>query len=178
MTLSPRQYALSNGFIFQAAWPVCVLGGDAVALLTTMLVLVFHLWAGSQHRTECIFLLTAGITGIMFDAALLYTGVLVYDSFMQPIWMCCLWFLFATTLGASLRWFQKHLFLGAIFAGCFAPLSYKLGAALTSVNLLHPEWQAMLIIGCAWAFVFPGLLALRHMIYRQFGSRQSYSEAL
>jgi hypothetical protein len=167
MQISPRQHALSNAFIFQVAWPVCVLGGDVVALLTTTTALIFHLWAGSKYRIECIFLFIAGAIGIIFDMALLYTGVLIYDGFIQPIWMWCLWFLFATTLGASLRWFQKHLILGAVFAGCFAPLSYKVGAALTNVNLLIPEWQALLIIGCAWALVFPGLLALRHLIYRK-----------
>lgn len=164
MLLSQRQYAVLNGLAFQVSWPVCVLGGSAIAVAATIAFLSFHLILVQDRRTESIFLLCAGAIGFVFDLALLQVGLLESTATIQPLWMICLWFLFATTVGYAMRWFDEHIVVAGVFAGIFAPLSYSVGAGLTDIDLLYPAWLTLVLIGCAWATVLPGFLLLRRSI--------------
>lgn len=167
-----RHYVVANGLAFQVSWPLCVLGGNAIAVVTTAVSLACHLALVPDRRTESIFLLCAGVIGFMFDLALLQIGLLESASPLQPLWMICLWFLFATTVGFAMRWFEQHLVLAGIFAGVFAPLSYMAGAGLTEIDLMEPAWLTLVLIGFAWAMVLPGLLFLRGRIAAQVTSHK------
>ncbi|MDP1932823.1 MAG: DUF2878 domain-containing protein [Gammaproteobacteria bacterium] len=164
MIFNDRQYAVVNGLAFQLSWPMCVLGGNRVAVITTIVFLIFHLATVREKRTELIFLSSAGTMGFMFDLALLKIGLLQSATAVQPLWMICLWFLFATTIGYAMHWFQKHLLVSALFAGIFAPLSYSVGAGLTDIDMMVPTWLSLVGIGAAWAIVLPCLLLLRESI--------------
>lgn len=164
MLLSQRQYAVLNGLAFQVSWPVCVLGGNTIAVATTVAFLAIHLVMVQGRRTEPIFLLCAGAIGFVFDLALLRVDLLESTATVQPLWMICLWFLFATTVGFAMRWFDEHIIVAGVFAGIFAPLSYSVGAGLTDIDLMAPAWLTLVLIGCAWAAVLPGLLLLRRSI--------------
>ncbi len=48
-----------------------------------------------------------------------------------------------------------------------APLSYSVGARLSDVDLMTPQWLTLLLIGLGWAVVFPALLLLRDAIEGQ-----------
>ncbi|MES3008811.1 MAG: DUF2878 domain-containing protein [Pseudomonadota bacterium] len=169
MALSERQYTAVNALGFQLAWPVCVLGGDAVAVATTLTLLLIHLSVIRRWQTELLFLSSAGLLGFLFDLALVRGGLLQIESAVQPIWMWCLWFIFAATLGYSLQWFRRHLGAGALFAGIFAPLSYSVGARLTDVDLMTPDWLTLLVIGAAWSLIFPALFLLRDALGKLSG---------
>lgn len=172
MLLSNRQYVVANGLAFQVSWPLCVLGGNAVALITTLAFLFMHIAIIQERRTETLFLLCAGAIGFVFDLALLKTGLLESTAPIQPLWMCCLWFLFATTVGFAMRWFEQHLLAAGVFAGIFAPLSYSVGAGLTDIDLREPAWLTLVLIGCAWAVILPGLLLLRGSIAERTAARR------
>lgn len=172
MLLSNRQYVVANALVFQASWPLCVIGGSTVALVTTIVSLLFHFAMVQERRTELIFLLCAGAIGFVFDLALLQIGLLESGSAIQPLWMCCLWFLFATTVGYAMHWFEQRLLIAGIFAGVFAPLSYIAGAGLTDIDLMKPTWLTAGLIGCAWAVVLPGLLLLRGRISAHVDARK------
>ncbi len=164
MLLRTTQYSVVNGLVFQLSWPICVLGGSAVAAWATTACLSFHLWMIQERRTEVIFLFCVGAIGFVFDLTLLQTGLLQSTTTMQPLWMFCLWLLFATTVGYAMQWFQRHMLTSAVFAGVFAPLSYSAGAGLTDIDLRGPEWLTLVLIGCAWAIVLPTVLFLRNRI--------------
>lgn len=162
--LSQRNYAIANALAFQIAWPVCVLGGDLVAVTTTMALLLAHLLVLRRWRTELLFVCSAGVLGFLFDLALLRVGLLQTESALQPLWMWCLWILFAATIGHSMQWFRQHLLIGALFAGVFAPLSYNVGSRLSEIDLMSPQWLTLLLIGLGWALVFPALLLLHDLL--------------
>ncbi|MEK7258762.1 MAG: DUF2878 domain-containing protein [Pseudomonadota bacterium] len=164
MLLSQRHYGIANALAFQIAWPVCVLGGDLVAICTTVALLLSHLFVIRLWQTELLFVCSAGVLGFLFDLALLKLGLLQGASAVQPLWMWCLWFMFAATIGYSMQWFRNHLLIGALFAGFFAPLSYSIGARLSEIDLMAPQWLTLLLIGLGWAVVFPALLLLREAI--------------
>ncbi len=167
MPLNQRHYGIANALAFQAAWPVCVLGGDLVAAATTVTLLLAHLLVVRRWQTELLFVGSAGLLGFLFDLTLLNLGLLQTASAVPPLWMWCLWFMFAATIGYSMQWFRQHLLIGALFAGIFAPLSYSVGARLSDVNLMTPQWLTLLLIGLGWAVVFPALLLLRDAIEGQ-----------
>lgn len=172
MMLGNRQYVVANALAFQVSWPLCVLGGDLVAAITTVVFLLFHFAMVHERRTELIFVLCTGAIGFVFDLALLRIGLLESTATMQPLWMFCLWFLFATTVGYAMRWFERHLIIAGVFAGLFAPLSYSVGAGLTDIDLMEPAWLTIVLIGCAWAVVLPGLLILRRSIAAHVDARK------
>jgi len=166
MLFNAKHYPVVNGLAFQLSWPMCVLGGSTVAVFTTTAFLLFHLGVIRERQKELIFLLCAGAIGFVFDLTLLKIGLLQSAAAIQPLWMFCLWLLFATTVGYAMQWFQRHLLASAVFAGIFAPLSYSVGAGLTDIDLMAPEWLTLVLIGCAWAIVLPSLLLLRNRIAR------------
>lgn len=173
MPLNQRKYGVANALAFQIGWPVCVLGGDLVAVTTTLALLLAHLLVIRRWQVELLFLCSAGVLGFLFDLTLLNLGLLENESAVQPVWMWCLWFMFAATIGHSLQWFRHHLLAGALFAGCFAPLSYSVGARLSEVDLMTPQWLTLLLIGLAWALIFPALLLLRDTIDKQMDTMPS-----
>ncbi len=166
MPLSQRHYGIANALAFQIAWPVCVLGGDLVAITTTVALLLTHLLVIRRWQTELLFVGSAGLLGFLFDLTLVKVGLLQTASAMPPVWMWCLWFMFAATIGYSMQWFRNHLLIAALFAGVFAPLSYSVGARLSDIDLMAPQWLTLLLIGLGWAAVFPALLLLREAIER------------
>lgn len=169
--MKQRHYGIANALAFQIAWPVCVLGGDLVAVTTTIALLLTHLLIIRRWQTELLFVGSAGLLGFLFDLALVNVGLMQTASAVPPLWMWCLWFMFAATIGYSMQWFRNHLLIGAlfagVFAGVFAPLSYSVGARLSEVDLMTPQWLTLLLIGLGWAVVFPGLLLWREAIDRQ-----------
>lgn len=171
--LSQRNFSIANALAFQIAWPVCVLGGNLVAVTTTMALLLAHLLVLRRWRAELLFVCSAGVLGFLFDLALLKVGLLQTESALQPLWMWCLWILFAATIGHSMQWFRQHLLIGALFAGVFAPLSYNVGARLSEIDLMSPQWLTLLLIGLGWALVFPALLLLRDAIDKLIHTMQS-----
>lgn len=156
-----RGHVVLNAVVFQCAWLACVLGGTSVALPVTALTLGLHLWLSGQRRVELRIMTAAVVIGLLCDSILINTGVLQVPGRLPPLWLLCLWPLFATTLGLALRWFLERPLASAAGGLLFAPMSYFGGSRLAGIGLLQPEWLALLYIGLAWALVFP-LLARLH----------------
>ena len=148
---------ITNALTFQVAWLVCVLGGSVIAVAITLVVLFLHLKDVSNFRREIVFVLQVAVIGFLCDTALIQTGVLMTDSYLPPLWLTCLWLLFATTAGSALRLFLRRPWLSALAGAVFAPLSYFAGARLAGIDLMNPAWLALMLIGLMWAAVFPFL---------------------
>lgn len=155
-----------NLLAFQAGWFATVLGAaHGLAWLGPVAVLAaiaLHLALTPQRLPELRLLMVAAGSGLVFEHALLYAGLVRYagDPAWVPLWMLALWPLFATTLNVSLAWFKSRLALAAL-AGCLAgPLAYAGGEALGAIELHEP---ALWVIAAGWALAFPLLLAVARL---------------
>ena len=147
-----------NLLIFQVGWLVCVLGGNAYALIYTPLALALHHWFVLERTSEWRFVALVAGTGCLWDALMVFSGVINYtdaDLIGLPIWLICLWFLFATTFHHSLRWLANHLWLATVFAAVFGPFSYWAGSQLSNADIGLPIISSLFIIAAGWSLLFP-----------------------
>lgn len=163
-----RAQALITASLFQVGWLLCVIGGTVVALPTTAVVLAVHLHLAHQPRQELQFVVFAILIGLVCDWLLLQAGVLRFgEAWLQPLWLLCLWPLFATTFSRVLRVFHGRLLLCAVMGAAAAPISYFGGSRLAGIELLEPLWLALLVIACTWAVVFPVMMTVHQKLLRR-----------
>lgn len=154
---------IANYLLFQLGWLACVLGGDQIALAAAVIVLFIHLlWIGNWHKEKQILALTF-LLGCAIDSFLRNLEILQFSSQLDdagrilPLWLACLWLIFATTLRHSLDWSRTHKLYGAILGFLGGPLSYLAGSKISDVTLAQPLWQTLLILAIIWAVVIPML---------------------
>ena len=149
---------LINLAIFQIGWMVCVIGGDVYALAYTLFAVVIHQAFVVEHKSEWQFILIVTAVGCLWDSLMALSGVMIYpDSTLIgiPVWLICLWVLFAMTFMHALSWLRRYLWLAAVFAGVFGPVSYWLGGELSAADLGAPVTLSLAIMAAGWAILFP-----------------------
>jgi len=158
-----------NIILFNIGWFACVLGGNAWASFAVVAITWMHVnWVSGSWK-DWPQLVTVTIIGVVVDTLLIVSGLLQMHTsenaglllpYFPPFWMICLWWLFATTLRHSLRWFYDKPVL-AFFCGLIAgPLTYRAGAAFNDIEFGFPLLLSFLVLGVCWAFLFPALLFL------------------
>ena len=158
-----------NLVVFQTGWMVAVLGGNIYAAFYTIFAIVIHQWFVLKDASEWKLIGIIVFVGCAWDIAMAQTKILVFPSaalFGIPLWLVCLWLLFATTIQHCLRWLQTRLVLAAFFASVFGPFSYWLGAQISHVKMAEPLWFSIVVIGFGWAAIFPFGL---HLARKYFG---------
>jgi len=153
---------LYNALVFNVAWLFCVLGGSKVAIVVTMLVLAAHFYFISTDPREIGLVVLVVALGIMMDSLLIRAGILISadGSLWPPIWLLCLWAMFATLLCHSMKWFQTHLPVAFLLGGISGTLSYTAGTRLTDFALREPLWSSLPVIALCWCVTFPFCLML------------------
>jgi len=149
---------LINLALFQIGWAVCVIGGDLYAIGFTLLALLIHNWLVLSNNTEWKLIGIVVLVGCLWDIAMAKTGVINYaDASLLgiPLWLMCLWLLFATTFMHGLFWMQRYLWLAVIFAALLGPASYWLGSNLTDASFGLPLATSLVIMAAGWAVLFP-----------------------
>jgi len=149
---------LINLALFQIGWIVCVLGGNLYAVLFTLLALCLHQWLVLSDRVEWKLIIIVVAIGCLWDFTMTQTGVIQFADTSPlgiPLWLVCLWLLFATTFMHGLFWLNRHLWLAVIFAAVLGPASYWLGANLTEAELGLPLMTSLLIMALGWGLLFP-----------------------
>ncbi|MCB1615169.1 MAG: DUF2878 domain-containing protein [Pseudomonadales bacterium] len=157
----PNFPLLLNFLLFQFGWFACVLTPVTTSVAVTMTILIFHFLI-MGNRKDLPLLLLCISTGFIFDSLLQIFGLMDFrgDTLFQPVWLTCLWVLFAITIPHSLAVFFQF---GKWF--CFAsgftsaPLSYLAGVKLDAASFAYNQTHTLIFIGIAW-----GLLML---LYRQ-----------
>lgn len=162
MDMHPGWQLTINAIAFQGGWLACVIGGNSAAIPAMVVVVGWHLLSCHNPRRELRFVMQAAMIGLTVDLILVNTGLLqpASASSWPPLWLLCLWPMFATTIGYPLRIFLHHRHVASIAGFCGAPLSYAGGATLAEIELMQPLWQSMVMIGSLWAALFPFLLSL------------------
>lgn len=148
---------LLNGLLFNASWLLLLLTHSN--LLAPLLVLahltVHRLWFLRQQREWLLIaLVTAG--GLLLDQLIFAASVLtVNDSHAwPPLWLGCLWPIFATTLNHVFKPLQQRLLLAAVLGAVGGTGSYIAGVGMTNVTFGAPLWSP-LTIAVIWAVLMP-----------------------
>ena len=158
---------LFNGVLFQMGWFACVLGGDAIALLALAVFIVLHGLFFVEKKQEWFFIAGVVLAGFAIDSLLSGLGIFLFElpsAGYIPLWLLCLWFIFATTLNHSLVWLQYRLPLAALLGAISGPTSYFAGSKLAAVTLADPLWLSILVISVCWAILLPVLFLLSRRI--------------
>ena len=150
-----------NYLLFQLGWFVCVLGGNKIALAATAVILAVHLlWVGSWAMEQQLLAVTFFL-GCALDSFLGNLAIVQFhqndESRILPLWLACLWLIFATTLRHSLDWSRTHRLYGAVLGFVGGPLSYYAGSQLNEITLAQPLWQTWLLLAVIWAILIPVL---------------------
>jgi hypothetical protein len=164
---------LINIIGFQVGWFSCVLGaahqmpwlGPAMALP----ILGWHLLNAYDIRLEFKLIALASLLGIVFDQALLWAGLLSFETSthwppqLLPLWMITLWLLFSTTLNVGLRWLRSNTALAIGFGLVGGPLAYLAAAELGAIKIIDRPVLFM-VLGLGWGLLMPALLRLSSVL--------------
>ena len=155
-----------NVLMFNAAWFAILLTQSSfIAPVIVILSLFAHFQVMGKGKPEL--LLIAGVTslGFVIDQALFGTGVfnLAGKAALAPLWLTCLWPVFATTLMHAFDWLQGKLILSSVVGAVGGCLSYIAGARLTLIDFGSALWGP-LIIAALWAIIFPLFLKISEKI--------------
>lgn len=149
---------LINLALFQVGWLVCVVGGNLYAVVFTLLALLLHSWLVLGSHVEWKLIAVVVFIGCLWDMAMARTGVIQYadaGALGIPLWLMCLWLLFATTFMHGLFWLQRRLWLAALFAALLGPASYWAGSSMSDAQLGQPILTSLAIMAVGWALLFP-----------------------
>ena len=149
---------LLNLVLFQCGWFVCIWGVNTYAIAYTAVALLIHHFFVAQRGREWILVIIVALTGVLWDAFVASSGWMSYskpDVLGIPIWLICLWALFATTLQHSLVWLQRRTLLAALFGLIFGPFSYWAGTHWGGAQLGQPTTISLLAIGLGWFVLLP-----------------------
>jgi len=146
-----------NALWFQATWFCAVLGREALLPLTAGLILL-HLALARDLKSELLQLSAVALVGVTVDACLSAGGFYVFeDGVLVPLWLCCLWLAFATTLRRSLAFFGPRPVLTALAGAVVLPFNYLVGARLGAVEFGHALPLTFIVVGMVWAVLLPVL---------------------
>jgi Protein of unknown function (DUF2878) len=153
---------LVNGVLFNVSWfAILVTQSSSVALAIMVLHLVVHFLVLAKGRAELQLIAIVALVGLTLDQLLFLLGVfnLSGTSALAPLWLSCLWPVFATTLMHAFSSLQGRPFLASVIGAVGGALSYVAGTRLTVVEFDSP-FLGPLVIGALWAVLFPLFLRL------------------
>ncbi|MFT7130336.1 MAG: hypothetical protein ACI89U_002458 [Gammaproteobacteria bacterium] len=160
---------LINGAFCQVGWFVCLFGGDIAALLFLVLTLFFHQHFIVEKSGEWLLIAAVTILGFVLDSTLTVAGFFQFEvaslSFI-PLWLVCLWCIFATTLCHSMSWFHERLWLASLMGGLAGASSYFAGHRLGAVSIAEPLSQSLFTVGLCWAVLFPTFIYFSRKVIR------------
>ncbi len=147
-----------NLVIFQAGWIVCVVGGDAYAIAYTVIALLIHHRYVLEKNSEWQLVAIVTVVGSLWDILMVRSGMVYYaePGFLGiPIWLICLWALFATTFMHALSWLNSYLWIAAVFAAVLGPASYWIGSELSDAYFGTPVLTSLVVMAVGWSMLFP-----------------------
>lgn len=147
-----------NLAIFQAGWIVCVVGGDSYAIAYTAIALLIHHWYVLEKNSEWQLIAIVTVVGSLWDILMALSGMIYYadSGFLGiPIWLICLWALFATTFMHALSWLNRYLWIAAVFAAVMGPASYWFGSDLSDAYFGTPILTSLVVMAVGWSTLFP-----------------------
>lgn len=168
---------LLNFILFQLGWFACVLSAAAgqplLGVAVAAVIIVIHLFMAQQKQNEIILLVSAMLTGLVWDSLLVWRGWIDYSAGMlitnmAPYWIVVMWALFATTLNVSLAWLKQKLLYAAVLGAIAGPLAYYAGFKLNALQFGDMP-VALMALAIGWALFTPLLMRLTvYLEWQQF----------
>lgn len=164
--------SVKNFVLYNVGWFATVYfaaqGQAWIANCVIALVVSAHLLSIAAWKKEALMLALAGLIGIVWETALVTTGILSYPAspgfgMLAPSWIVAMWVLFATTINVSLSWVKRSLWIAAVFGAVGGPLAFVAGKAFGAVAFGHPVLSP-LVIGAGWAILLPLLCRIADAI--------------
>jgi hypothetical protein len=155
-----------NVLMFNAAWFAILLTQSSfIAPIIVVLSLFAHFQVMGKGKPEL--LLIAGVTslGFVIDQTLFGTGVFNLEgkAALAPLWLTCLWPVFATTLMHAFDWLRGKVIVSSVVGAVGGCLSYIAGVRLTIIDFGSALWGPI-IIAALWAIIFPLFLKISEKI--------------
>jgi hypothetical protein len=150
---------------FQVGWFICILMGNLVGIVYTFVFLTCHCWflVRDNRRAflgkEVLWILLIASLGsiveiISFSSGLLYMRAQEAPSFdllLPPIWLSCIWIIFAIALRTCLSFLFNNLTLSCFLCVIFVPINYYAGVNLNhEVAINDPIFLNLTLITFIW----------------------------
>jgi hypothetical protein len=173
---APAPATVINAVMFNLTWFAIVLTQSSVL---APMILIAHLlahfyWVG-RGRKELLLVGLVTVFGAAVDQLLFSAGVFNVGGqlALAPLWLTCLWPVFATTLLHAFKGLQHRMVLAALVGAAGGALSYSAGVRLTAVEFGAPLWGPF-ILAAVWAVVFPLLLQVATRLHGEPDALQSW----
>jgi hypothetical protein len=154
-----------NGLLFNVSWFVIVMSQSnlvAVGQVIVHLCVHFALFGRGLSELRLVALIT--VLGLLLDQLLFSLGLFnLAGGSGAPLWLSCLWPVFATTLCHAFSSFQGRPLVAAAIGAIGGGGSYVAGVNLSEVNFGSPL-MSPIVIALVWAVLFPSLLSLAKQI--------------
>ena len=166
--ISPRVFRLVNFVLFQAVWLIAIVYQQAATPICVGLLLLHFVLSPTPWPD---FRSSAGgiAIGVLFDYALMESGVYRFADGEFPLWLACIWVAFVLSLRHSLAWLApRPWFVQSLLGSICGTLSYLSGERLGAVSFGLPLVPTLIILAGIWAMMVPALYYLT--------KRMSYDE--
>lgn len=175
---------LLNFVLFQIGWFACVLsaaaGNPMLGVGVAAVIIAIHLAMANQKQHEIILIISAILTGLVWDSFLVWQNWIDYSSGMMitnaaPYWIVVMWGLFATTLNVSLAWLKQKMVLAALLGAVAGPLAYYAGFKLNALQF-NDTTVALIALAIGWALFTP--LLMRLTVYLEWQELKKSGETI
>lgn len=141
---------LNNYIAFQVGWLACAFLHNSYAVFIVAALLVWLYLAEPWSKVRMALTVQIAVAGISMDIILTYLGVYEFSSSLTilPMWLCLLWFLFASTLSVSLSWMMNSKVLSFLGGVVIGPVAYWGGVQFDAFTIR--DSNDYLIIAIAW----------------------------
>jgi Protein of unknown function (DUF2878) len=166
-----------NIVLFNISWLAIVLSQSSlVAPMIVGIHLLLHWLVMGKGKDELRLIGGVTLCGVIVDQLLFQAGVfnLAGQPALAPLWLSCLWPVFASTLMHSLVVFQNRIAFAAMCGALGGALSYIAGVRMSAVDFASPLWGPVLL-GTLWAVIFPLLMQIAARLQSQRDALQSWS---
>lgn len=152
----------ASAVLFNISWLAIVASqSNAVAPAVVVAHLLVHFWLLGRDAGEVRLVLLLSALGFGLDHLLFSAGLFTVAGGAggAPLWLSCLWPVFATTLCHAFHPLWGRIPLATLAGAVGGTGSYIAGTRLTAVAFSDPLWGPV-ALAILWGLLFPALLAL------------------